>query len=353
MRGADGDDVEDGELVDRAREGDLRAYDRLVRRYLGQARRTAAVLAGPADADDIVQDAVTKAYLALDRFDRTRAFMPWLLRIVTNEALNTMRSARRRAGLAARLGESSSAEAVRSAEEDALTSERYAALLAALARLPERYRQVVACRYLLEMPETETADVLGLSPGTVKSRLSRALAKLRHSGGVWSLPGGAIPPGPCTEPAAGAQSGALGRDLAPATCRSQVLLAVSSAAVLAAVVTTALVTHTEPPPIPPPVSVPGPPPISGVPLAPIPPPPPPPPPVSGQPLAPPAPTSIPSVPPPAPPGSRTRHSEGEDPLQQGQHRCIERSESLLASWRPACSQRLRRPRPNRPVVIAP
>jgi RNA polymerase sigma-70 factor (ECF subfamily) len=64
-------------------------------------------------------------------------------------------------------------------EAAALSSERARTLLAALAELPERDRLVVACRYLLELSEAETASALGVRRGTVKSRLSRALNKLR------------------------------------------------------------------------------------------------------------------------------------------------------------------------------
>ncbi|WP_020667682.1 RNA polymerase sigma factor [Amycolatopsis nigrescens] len=303
MRSTEG---EDGELAVRAREGDLRAYEQLVRRHLGQARRTAAVLAGPAEADDIVQEALTKAYLSLDRFDGGRAFKPWLLRIVTNEALNTLRSARRRAGPAVRPGVSSSAEAVRSAEEDVLAGERYAALRTALVRLPERHRQVVVCRYLLELSEAETADVLGLSTGTVKSRLSRALAKLRDSGGIWSLPAVGVPgvDEVSREQAGLLQTGAPGRDTLPVISRSQVLLALSSAAVLVTVLTAVLIIRPESPAVPPPVPVSGATAGTGTPPAPPPAPPPPAPPPAPPalaPITPTAPTSPPIRPAPTPP----------------------------------------------------
>ena len=65
-----------------------------------------------------------------------------------------------------------------SAEEAAIAGERRRSLLALVEALPEHERLVVACRHLLELSEAETAAALGIPPGTVKSRLSRARAHL-------------------------------------------------------------------------------------------------------------------------------------------------------------------------------
>lgn len=172
--------AEDRQLIERAREGDLDAYEELVARYQAIAYRTAALLAGGADADDAVQEAFVKAYRALGRFRIDAPFRPWLLRIVANEARNGARSSRRRAGLASRLVTGRpSGDAAPSPEEAALAGERRAQLAGAVARLPERLRLVVTCRYLLDLSEAETAAVLHWPAGTVKSRLSRALDRLR------------------------------------------------------------------------------------------------------------------------------------------------------------------------------
>jgi len=181
-------DRDDDELVRQTRAGDLRAYEQLVRRYSPLAHRTAVLLAG-ADAEDAMQEAFVKAYRALGTFRGDASFRPWLLRIVANEARNSRRSARRRADVSLRVhadgaATSSSGEAAHSPEEEALTAERRTALLAALQLLPERERRVVTCRYLLELSEAETAEVLGLPTGTVKSRLSRGLDRLRRTPGL-------------------------------------------------------------------------------------------------------------------------------------------------------------------------
>jgi RNA polymerase sigma factor (sigma-70 family) len=173
------------ELVERARGGDGTAYASLVREHEEIAFRIAYVICGnAADAEEAAQDAFLKAYRALGRFRAGEPLRPWLLAIVANEARNRRRAAARRAALAVRASREAapSWEAGR-AEEAVIAGERRATLLAALARLAERDRTVIACRYLLELTEAETAAALGVRPGTVKSRLSRALARLREEVG--------------------------------------------------------------------------------------------------------------------------------------------------------------------------
>jgi RNA polymerase sigma factor (sigma-70 family) len=154
-----------------------------VRRHQSLAHRVALVIAGPAEAADAVQEAFVKGFGALARFREGSAFRPWILAIVANEARNRRRSAGRRDALALRLvGPSGAAAstAAPSSEDEALAAMARRRLLAAVEALPERDRQVVTCRYLLELSEAETAAVLSWPPGTVKSRLSRALDRLRE-----------------------------------------------------------------------------------------------------------------------------------------------------------------------------
>jgi RNA polymerase sigma factor (sigma-70 family) len=170
------------ELVERARAGDTGAYAALVRGHQEIAFRTAYLITGnAADAEDAAQEGFVKAYGALARFRAGEPLRPWLLTIVANEARNRRRSAGRRAALALRAAgeEHPSGEAAPSPEAALLAGERRAALLAALGRLREDDRLVIGCRYLLELSEAETAAALGIKPGTVKSRLSRSLERLR------------------------------------------------------------------------------------------------------------------------------------------------------------------------------
>jgi RNA polymerase sigma factor (sigma-70 family) len=171
----------DAETVERARRGDAAAYAELVQRYTEMAFRTAYLVTGSAaDAEDAAQDAFVKAYWALPRFRAGGSFRAWLLRIVGNEARNRRRAAGRRAALELRLAGGLRAAATDpSPEAAAEASEERRALVGALNRMTEEDRQVISCRYLLQLSIEETAAALDIPEGTVKSRLSRALGRLR------------------------------------------------------------------------------------------------------------------------------------------------------------------------------
>jgi RNA polymerase sigma factor (sigma-70 family) len=171
----------EAELVRRAKRGELDAYEEIVRMHGTVAFRTAWVITGSAaDAEEAAQDAFVKAQKALDRFREDAPFRPWLLAIVANEARNRVRSAGRRATLALRVAEERRpGDAVPSPEAALLDSEQREELLAALARLSDTDRRAIACRYFLDLGEEEMAEVLECARGTVKSRLSRALERLR------------------------------------------------------------------------------------------------------------------------------------------------------------------------------
>jgi len=179
----EGRPLPENELVARAQRGDVGAYERIVAAHQGIAFRTAYVIAGNAtDAEEATQDAFVKAFRALDRFRPGAPFRPWLLSIVANEARNRRRSAGRREQLVLRAaaesrpgGAAPSPEAAQALAE----AERRRELLAAVNELREEERLVVTCRYFLDLSEAETAAALGVRAGTVKSRLSRALDKLR------------------------------------------------------------------------------------------------------------------------------------------------------------------------------
>jgi RNA polymerase sigma-70 factor (ECF subfamily) len=167
----------EGELLALARRGDGDAYASLVRAHSDIAFRTAMLITqDAAEAEEAAQDAFVKAWRALDRFRAGEPWRPWLLTIVANEARNRRRSAGRRQALALRLKPPADAG---SAESAVLATESRTALLSALGRLREDDRLVLGCRYLLELTEAETAAALGVKLGTVKSRTSRALDRLR------------------------------------------------------------------------------------------------------------------------------------------------------------------------------
>ena len=179
----EGRPLEDTELIDRARRGDVSAYEELVRRYRDLALRTATVVAGDmGEAEDAAQEAFVKAYAALGRFRPGAPFRPWLLRIVANEARNRRRSAGRRDGLVLRSrgDRRPGFDAAPSPEVAVLDRERRTALLSAVNALRDEDREVIGARYFLDLSEVEMAEALGIPRGTVKSRLSRAIGRLRE-----------------------------------------------------------------------------------------------------------------------------------------------------------------------------
>jgi len=172
---------DEGTLVALAKRGDAAAYEELVRMHQGIAFRVAYVAAGErGDAEEAVQDGFVKAYRALGRFCDGAPFRPWLLRIVANEARNRRRSAGRRTHLARPVAGLDAAPPTAPGPEDVLLAgEERDELVSALRHLDPPQRSVVLLRYVLELSEAECAAVLGCRPGTVKSRASRALARLR------------------------------------------------------------------------------------------------------------------------------------------------------------------------------
>lgn len=146
------------------------------------AFRTACLILGDAaEAEDACQEAFVKAYRALGRFRSGAPFRPWLLTVVANEARNRRKAAGRRAGLVLRAAEGGGQEAASPSPEAAVVAaERREELLSALDGLREEERLVISLRYFLELSEEETAAALDCPRGTVKSRLSRAVARLRE-----------------------------------------------------------------------------------------------------------------------------------------------------------------------------
>jgi RNA polymerase sigma-70 factor (ECF subfamily) len=172
------DERADELLVAAARDGDGAAFGELVVRYRELATRVARVVAPSADLDDTVQEAFVKAWFALPRFRPGAPFRPWLCRIVANEAKNRARSTGRRRALALR-----AVATVPTMPEDpedvALSREDAETLVRSMNALRPDDRLVIAYRWLFDLTEAEMADALDVAPGTVKSRLSRAMTRLR------------------------------------------------------------------------------------------------------------------------------------------------------------------------------
>jgi RNA polymerase sigma factor (sigma-70 family) len=173
---------DDLELSRRAAAGDLDAYTELVAMYEQLAFRVAFLVCGSAaDAQEAAQDAFVKAYGALGRFRAGSSFRPWLLRIVGNEARNKRRAAGRRLHYESAVAAGAiSGDAVPSPEMAIVARETNHRLLTAVNQLPDSQQMTIACRYFLDLDEAETGRVLGIPPGTVKSRTARGIARLRE-----------------------------------------------------------------------------------------------------------------------------------------------------------------------------
>jgi RNA polymerase sigma factor (sigma-70 family) len=178
VTGAPHHDRSDDELVAAAVRGDTGAFGELVARYQRSARGLAASLVGSSDADDVAQDAFLRAYRSLSSFRRGSAFRPWLLTIVAHQAANHHRSSSRRNRRQAFFGRRA-VPVDDSPAELTVRADEQRRLRAALNTMATKDRDVLIFRFLLDYSEEETAMALDCAPGTVKSRTSRALAKLR------------------------------------------------------------------------------------------------------------------------------------------------------------------------------
>lgn len=175
----------ESELIERASHGDQEAF-----RHLWEAHHAAAMAAAlrlchqRALAEEITQGAFLLAWRGLPRFQETRPFRPWLMRILYRHALDTMEKQRAYLrplsldnapepevppGLDSRMQQADMQEQVAQREE----------VRQALAQLNAEQRKVIALRYGADLTEVDIAQVLGWPVGTVKSRLNRARERLR------------------------------------------------------------------------------------------------------------------------------------------------------------------------------
>jgi RNA polymerase sigma-70 factor (ECF subfamily) len=168
-------------LLRRLAAGDQKALGEFYDLYAGLANGLALrILRDASDAEDVVQEAFVKAFNGLAAFRADAPFRPWLLQIVANETMNLHRGRRRRAGLQVRLAAYDDPARAADPAEEAIGDDRRRALLHAVRELARKDQLVITCRYFLELSEAETAQVLGWPAGSVKSRLSRALGRLRE-----------------------------------------------------------------------------------------------------------------------------------------------------------------------------
>lgn len=175
--------VTDAELAALAQAGDREAFGELVGRYAAAARRVArSVLGDQDDADDAAQDAFLSALRHLGRYDPTRPFGPWLMRIVANAASD--RARRRRV----RRAESLAPDVAAAGGGPDVETDRarfHDAVRAALAELPPRQRTAVVLFDVEGYSHREIAEVLNVPEGTVRSDVFHARRALRSALEHW------------------------------------------------------------------------------------------------------------------------------------------------------------------------
>jgi RNA polymerase sigma-70 factor (ECF subfamily) len=168
-------------LINQARQGDETAWSTLVAQHQEGVFRLAYLLLGDADeAQDVAQEAFIRAFRSLHRFDPTRPMRPWLLQITANLARNRRRAIGRYLAAWQRLIWVASEPATTEPAEQKLEPGESEALWQAVQRLNRADQEIIYLRYFLELSVAETAEAAGIAPGTVKSRLSRALERLRQ-----------------------------------------------------------------------------------------------------------------------------------------------------------------------------
>jgi RNA polymerase sigma-70 factor (ECF subfamily) len=169
----------EADLIREARAGSDAAWEALVGQHQEAVFRLAYLLTGDAsDADDVAQEAFIRAFRSLHRFDSARPWRPWVLSIAANLARNRRRSIGRYFAHLSRYARLNP-EPVLNPEGAVVEQHRVQALWHAVQRLEPADQEVIYLRYFLELPVEETAAVLQVAPGTVKSRLHRALNRLR------------------------------------------------------------------------------------------------------------------------------------------------------------------------------
>ena len=178
-------EIEDATLVERSRDGDLDAFNQIVRRYQLRVYNLAArILGDRTAAEDIAQDTFVSAHKALARF-RGGSLRAWLLRIASNLCYDRLRSAKRRP-------EQSLDEAMESPgfhvpsrdpspEQQAISRELHDHVQRAILGLPFDQRNTIMLVDVQGLSYEEAAEAMDVSMGTVKSRLSRARAAVRDA----------------------------------------------------------------------------------------------------------------------------------------------------------------------------
>jgi RNA polymerase sigma-70 factor (ECF subfamily) len=180
----DDSSLDDLTLVVRARDGDVRAYEQLVRRYQGPMFRLAVrMLASRGDAEDVVQEVFLTAWRSLATLHAEGAFVGWLYRMTTNRCLNVIRA--RRATVDVDLAQRESQSAGSRPERTVEVSEQLAAVTVALQELTGEQRACWLLREVHGRSYEEIAQSVGVTTTAVRGRIARARAQLTEMMAPW------------------------------------------------------------------------------------------------------------------------------------------------------------------------
>lgn len=176
-------DIDETALLLAARAGDRVAFGDLMRTYQRRAYAIAYSYVGNReDALELAQDAFIRAFRAMDRFDTSQAFYPWLYRIVKNLSLNHLKRRQRRkeTSLDAMMEQGFDLRDTQACPESALhRADMRQQMLRALEMLPPEQQEILRLRHFLELRYREIAACLEIPQGTVMSRLYNARKALR------------------------------------------------------------------------------------------------------------------------------------------------------------------------------
>ena len=173
-------DNEERMKILRAKEGDSRAFEYLVKKYHRSIYQLCLSFTGAHQtADDLSQDTFIKAFFALDRFDIERSFYSWIRKIAVNSVLNHLKRSKREKPLDYDVG--SSRQNSQSPPARLQKKRLYEKFHKVLHSLPEDQKTIFILRTYEDLSYKEIAEILKIPPGTVMSRLSRARNNLKSA----------------------------------------------------------------------------------------------------------------------------------------------------------------------------
>jgi RNA polymerase sigma factor (sigma-70 family) len=173
--------TEEQALVDRFRQGDDAAFDRIVEQCAAEVAALANRLLGwPGDVDDVVQEVFVAAWIGLKKFRGECRLRTWLFTITVNKCRRHRLGRRRHLRLVAMSAAETVESRDRGGDRAAMDQETFARVRRAIQRLPQKYREIIALRYLQGLEAEEICELLGITVNAMQVRLNRARKRLKE-----------------------------------------------------------------------------------------------------------------------------------------------------------------------------